>query len=178
MTVKAVESASRNIRRVKGEWDQVREANYPDDESWWEVRTRYAFIDPIIRALGWDTSDPKECYPEYPRPYRGGRADYALFGKVEMPDIGTGYAVPAIIIESKAVGINLDSGLAQLQKYVKAEPSMTEGVAVLTNGGKWRLYRVEGRKALSAERGIEVDIINDNLRQVSQTLNRWLKKTG
>ena len=34
---------------------------------WMEVHTRYAVIDPVITALGWDTSDPKECHPEYPR---------------------------------------------------------------------------------------------------------------
>ncbi len=54
---------------------------------------------------------------------------------------------------------------------------MKEGVAVLTNGREWRLYRVDGRKNLSGERGSTVDILYGNLRQVSQTLNLWIKKT-
>ena len=73
MTVSAVDTAIRKIREVIREWDDV-ELNY-----WREDHTRYGVIDPIIRALGWDTGDPKECHPEYPRPYREGRVDYALF---------------------------------------------------------------------------------------------------
>ena len=34
---------------------------------WREDLTRYGIIDPTIRALGWDTADPKECHPECKR---------------------------------------------------------------------------------------------------------------
>ena len=27
-----------------------------------ETSTRYMIIDPILRALGWDLSDPEQCY--------------------------------------------------------------------------------------------------------------------
>ena len=75
MSVSAVEAAIRKIQDIVKEWDDV-ELDY-----WREDHTRYGVIDPIIRALGWDTSDPKECHPEYPRSYESGRrVDYALFG--------------------------------------------------------------------------------------------------
>ena len=75
MSVSAVDTAIRKIREVVKEWDAVG-LNY-----WREDHTRYGVIDPIIRELGWDTSDPKECHPEYPRSYQNGRrADYAMFG--------------------------------------------------------------------------------------------------
>lgn len=85
--------------------------------------------------------------------------------------------MPEIIVEAKKVGADLDHGLTQLQRYVRAKPSMKEGVAVLTNGREWRFYSVEGRKNLSVERGDTVDILCGNLRQISQTLNLWIKKT-
>ena len=177
MSVISVERAVQKARREMKVWDKVAEAYWPGENSWREDQTRYALIDPILRALGWDTSDPNECYPEYPRPFGGGRVDYALFREGELADIGSGNAIPAIIVEAKKAGTNLDRGLAQLQRYVRAKPSMKEGEAVLINGREWRFYSVEGRKNLSAERGATVDILCGNLREVSQTLNCWIKKT-
>ena len=45
MTIIAVETAIQKIREMVKEWDDV-ELNY-----WREDQTRYALIDPIIRAL-------------------------------------------------------------------------------------------------------------------------------
>ena len=71
---------------------------------WREDLTRYGIIDPTIRALGWDTADPKECHPEYPRSENGDRVDYAFFtrldlAKLEEEDMPT----PDIIVEAKAL---------------------------------------------------------------------------
>ena len=54
-----------------------------------EVRTRYALVDPILQALGWDLTDPSQVQVEYetatdqPNPCR---VDYALLspGKPEI----------------------------------------------------------------------------------------------
>ena len=46
MTIIAVETAIQKIREMAKEWDDV-ELNY-----WREDQTRYALIDPIIRAFG------------------------------------------------------------------------------------------------------------------------------
>ena len=54
MSVATVEEAIREINRRISEWKEV---GFPD---WREDQTRYGIIDPIIRALGWDTADPKE----------------------------------------------------------------------------------------------------------------------
>ena len=45
---------------------------------WREDLTRYVIIDPIIRALGWDTAEPKECHSEYPLSDDEDRADLSL----------------------------------------------------------------------------------------------------
>ena len=34
-----------------------------------EMCVRYAVIDPILRALGWDTSNLRECELEFPREF-------------------------------------------------------------------------------------------------------------
>ena len=175
MTVTAVEDAIRHARNVIEEWEKVGKENWPGENSWREDQTRYAIIDPVVRALGWKTEEPKECYIEYHRPYGTGRVDYALFRKAKMADIGRGDAVPDIIIEAKSVDSNLDGDLAQLKKYVKARPAMRDGMAVLTNGGQWRLYRVDRQGNLTEENRF-VDIREGDPERAARILNRWIKK--
>ena len=103
------------------------------DPSWLESKTRGALIDPILRALGWDTANREVCYPEW-RFKNNLRVDYALFPRSTAQDFAAGMAVPAIIIEAKPV-YRIDTGqrrehgqaiwkedIDQLQKYVDAEP--------------------------------------------------------
>ena len=54
MSIRSVESAIRYVRAVVKEWD---EAGFGYD-NWREEHTRYAIIDPLISALGWNTADP------------------------------------------------------------------------------------------------------------------------
>ena len=173
MTIRAVEEAIRHARKVIAEWG-------PPIDYWREDQTRYAIIDPIIRALGWETSDPSQCYPEYPRhhsTYGWGRADYALLSEAPLHEIGNANVAPAIIIESKAVGRDLDDSLDQLQHYVESDPKMTMGVAVLTNGVEWRLYDVKGRGSLAGKFIETVDIIDGNQREAARILNDWLNRS-
>ncbi len=169
MTIKAVQLAIQHVRDVIDEWDEV------GLTGWRETQTRYAIIDPIIRALGWDTEDPKECYPEYDLSEGNTRPDYALFGDWDVEDIADGGIAPVVIVEAKALRRDLvDEFVEKLEQYTKEEPRMTEGVAVLTNGGEWRLYDVEGRRKL-ANKPIEiVDIIHSNRREAARTLHRYL----
>ena len=44
-----------------------------------ELRTKYVLIDPILRALGWDTADPARVKMEFRSSEAGGIPDYALF---------------------------------------------------------------------------------------------------
>ena len=118
-----------------------------------EDQTRYAIVDPILRALGWDTADPKVCHPEWRAENSKGRVDYALFPRSTVYDFAHGEAVPAVIIECKSFRAELweDHG-HQLQAYVDAEPRMTEGMAVLTSGDKWLFYLLgDGRRLCDIE---------------------------
>ena len=43
-----------------------------------ETRTRMVIVDPLLKALGWDTADPAMVVSEYRVEGGGGTADYAL----------------------------------------------------------------------------------------------------
>ena len=173
MSVSAVDTAIRKIREVVREWD---EAELP---SWREDHTRYGVIDPIIRALGWDTGDPKECHPEYPRPYREGRVDYALFGTPDVKSIGNNSVPPDVVIESKALRETLDDEkISQLQGYGEASPRMRNGVAVLTNGIEWWIYDLTKRGSFKTKLVEHVNILSGNRRAYAQALSYWLGRAG
>ena len=107
-----------------------------------ETRTRMALIDPLLTALGWDTSDPSLVTPEYI--VGEGRADYAL---------GVSETIPAAIVEAKRLGHSLsDEERMQMLNYANAR-----GVryAAVTDGDVWEFYEVfkhvplEDRRLLS-----------------------------
>lgn len=101
-----------------------------------EALTRYALIDPLLRELGWDTSDPAQVLPEYA--VSGGRADYAL-----LVD-GT----PQIMVEAKNLGAPLDSAVTQGISYCTEEGTP---YFALTDGEHWRLYETH-RLARAADK--------------------------
>ena len=143
----------------------------PDQPSLGETQTRYALIDPILRALGWDTADPKVCYPEWR--IKNHRVDYALFPRSEVQDLVDGIVVPAIVIEAKSLyrpaqprgeygqAIWKDD-IQQLQDYIDAEPRMDEGLAVFTNGRKWLLYILGGTHRLRDIDPVAADLERDD----------------
>lgn len=172
MSVSAVDATIRSIREVVKEWDDA------DLPAWLEFHTRYGVIDPIIRALGWDTADPKECHPEYPRPYQEGRVDYALFGTPDVESIGNNSIPPDVVIESKALREPLDDDAPQLRRYVEAEPRMRTGVAVLTNGNEWWVYDLTKRGSFERKLVERVNILAGNRRSHAGFLNQWLDRGG
>ena len=128
MAVSKVEKAIRHVQSVVNEWNEL-------GATWREDHTRYALIDPIIRALGWDTADPKQCHPEFPRgnaPRK--RVDYVIFAEATAEQVYELHVLPDIIIEAKAFGVDLGAGRSQLGRYVRSSPRMEKGIAVLTNG--------------------------------------------
>ena len=91
-----------------------------------EALTRYALVDPLLRALGWDTADAKSVVPEYRS--AAGVADYALFSDSGQP--------PAVIIEAKKLGEPLDDIVA-LQSLCNVEGTP---YFALTDGRVWKIY--------------------------------------
>lgn len=166
----SIEDTIQNIREVVAEWDAA------GMDSWLENHTRYGVIDPIIRALGWNIADPKECHPEYPRPFPSGLVDYAFFHGLSADDIGSGQTPPVMIIESKALREDLADHVEQLKNYVAASPVMRDGVAVLTNGNEWWIYDLEQSGSFDAKLVCSIDIISGKPRESARLLHRWLRK--
>ncbi len=90
-----------------------------------EALTRYALIDPLLRELGWDTSNPDMVIPEYRS--GSGSADYALLSNGQ----------PAMMVEAKKLGEPLQDHLEQGIRY-----SVTQGILYfsLTDGRIWEIY--------------------------------------
>ena len=111
-----------------------------------ETRTRMALIDPLLRALGWDTEDPALVLPEYES---SGRADYALLG---------GMGRPSAVIEAKKLGESLANHRGQMVNYANMSGIPYAG---LTDGNIWEFYDVFDRKPLEERRLLHVSISND-----------------
>ena len=144
-----------------------------------EHRTRYSVIDPIIRSLGWDISNPDECEVEFPPRGKQSseRADYALF-----VDRDTGSS-PIVIIEAKSIGSELTyEDEAQLAGYVRgigSDPRL--GIAVLTNGREWLVYDLNSKARYFSTRFKDTKFvgeveITENQREAASFLNKWLSK--
>ena len=172
-TATLVQAAVEKAHYIYEEWYR------PYQPSLHEYQTRYALIDPILRALGWDTADPKECYPEWQ--CQNQRVDYALFSNSTAQEIVEGSAIPTIIIEAKSVyRTDQPSGeygqaiweedIQQLQKYIDAEPGMNEGLAVFTNGRRWLLFLLGDGRNLRDISPVEVDLKRDSVEYFAETL--------
>ena len=92
-----------------------------------EAQTRLSLIDPLLRALGWDISDPAMVRPEYV--LSGKRADYALLN---------GQGQVAVFLEAK----RLDEQLSPSHRSQLAAYATELGIkySALTNGDQWEVY--------------------------------------
>ena len=97
-----------------------------------EDATILVSIQPFIRALGYDTQNLVEVFPQYNADAKstgGEKVDYAIFRKGK----------PIIFIEAKAANISLnESNWKQLYNYFNAEVGLRFGI--LTNGIEYRFY--------------------------------------
>ena len=96
-----------------------------------EAQTRMSLIDPLLRALGWNTASPAELRPEFV--LRSGRADYALLDVNQRP---------VAIVEAKKLNEPLGNAEMQLLPYAFTS---NVGYAVLTDGDHW--VNVQGIQA-------------------------------
>ena len=144
------------------------QANAPANNH--ESSTRYMLIDPVLRALGWDLSDPSDCVVEYPMKTPPGRpaarVDYVLkdtSGK------------PVIVIEAKRIDVESDDdeALKQMERYLKGIPTAT--VAVVTNGQYWTIARREGNSWEAESRrplGIHYEKTDENAQRLWDCLSK------
>ncbi len=135
-----------------------RAARYRQEQETSEALTRYALIDPILRALGWPLDDPAVARPEYAAGQ--GKADYCLFGADGKP---------AVLIEAKTLGPKLppiaSAAVVSYAWELSRRGTHVEYVGI-TNGLLWQVYRfpdmvrpahaVDLGRGMAAEAAVEI----------------------
>ena len=160
MALKDVEGAIRHGRKIVKTHSELRDLP--------EYCTRYAIVDPIIRALGWETYNPDECVVEYPckkrRKRNPSRVDYALLSREGHP---------VILIEAKRLDNISGTHVRTLAEYAKA---VKPEVCVLTDGQRWHIYDVMKKGWFKNKRVDTIDICERGISQMARNLNEWLSK--
>lgn len=105
-------------------------ARYQENFEGNEAQTRVSLIDPMLRALGWDVSNPDEVAQETGR--GAGVADYVL------KDRRSG--VPLTIVEAKSLNRRLDDAHNQVAGYCY---SQNVNNAIVTDGNDWILLEFD-----------------------------------
>ena len=112
-----------------------------------EIQTRYALIDPVLSALGWNTHDPnqvgveEECSIMDDKSTGSMKADYVLKDNKSKP---------VVIVEAKRLGTSLGSESNRLQAGGYAWFKGTE-MMVLTEGRHWEIYGKDEQGRITAE---------------------------
>jgi len=120
-----------------------------------------SIVVPILRALGWDDSDPAQVMPEYTNPR--GRVDYAL---------SPGRSSPAVFVEVKRVGQTADAD-KQLFEYAFHEGAQ---IAVLTDGRIWNFYLPGQHGSYQDRRVYQLDIVERETAEIVLRLQRYLNR--
>lgn len=129
-----------------------------------EALTRYALIDPLLRALGWDTAEPSQVRVELPlaKGYaQQGFADYALLGIDGKP---------RVVIEAKSLGTSLQQAAMQALGYCNA---LGFPYFAVTDGRHWELYETFQPVALPEKLVMRLDLNGPIARTCLDSLALW-----
>ena len=124
-----------------------------------ETLTRYTLIDPLLRALDWNTQDPSTVVPEYPA--TGGRADYALLDESGKP---------VIMVEAKKLDEPLEKAATQGIQY-----TLQKGVLyfAVTDGQRWHVYETHKPVPLKQKRIVSFDLRKSMSEACRNALALW-----
>lgn len=131
-----------------------------------ETRTRTQLIDPLLRVLGWDVSDPQYVIPEFK--VSDGWADYAL-----LRDNGK----PAAMVEAK----RLDEPLKPAHRAQMLKYAIELGIPYtgLTDGNHWELYNVFEPVPMEEKQILDVSILDSHSHESSlKLLLLWRQNLG
>ena len=124
-----------------------------------EALTRYALIDPLLRELSWDTSDPGMVMPEYRS--GSGSADYALLSNGQ----------PVIMIEAKKLGTTLGYDvISQILTYCQIQGT---GFFCVTDGRLWEIYETHKPVPIDDKRIVRFDLRDDPTQVCLKALALW-----
>lgn len=125
-----------------------------------ETRTRQVLIDPLLKVLGWDVTDPEHVELEYriETNYQVGRlrADYVLMAEPE-PDA---HPKPVAVVEAKKLRSDLlDMATNQVLNYAtsKGIPWM-----LVTDGESWAMYKVFMQVELAQKLWVKFNVSSES----------------
>ncbi len=154
MSARAVEVAIHRLRAMNAEMEDV------DPALWLPEHTLHVYVDPMLRALGCEPSDPEECRPFRPA---AGLAGYVLFAVPET--LNTTGSHVAVLASSQG------NSLPQLSTWTDLCPESEFEVVVITNGTDWLVHDA-GRPV------VEFDVLSANRGVVARVLYEWLGKSA
>ncbi len=128
-----------------------------------EAQTRLSLIDPLLRALGWDTADPGLVRSEYN--VRGKRADYALLD-------WQGDA--AVLLEAKKLSEPLSAHRSQVAAYAS---ELGIKYPALTNGSEWEMYDNSIFVPIEQRRTLNVSIADDPSTECAKQFSLLLRSS-
>ena len=151
MSVRAVDVAVHRARVLMDEMEGV------DPEAWLPEQTLHLFMDPLLRALGWEPSDSEECRL---LPSGTGLAGYSL--SVDHSDS------PDLIVLAAPPGVSVAESASRVWSDPETVPA---GVTALTDGARWRIHN-GGRLA------VEVDIMGMRRGIAAGILTEWMGRAN
>ena len=126
-----------------------------------EQQVILAIIMPVLRDLGWDTTEPEQVFPEFT--IGTGRVDYALLGT---------NGTPLVLIEAKAHHRIRESSIDQLFRYAYGAGA---GIIVLTDGQEWQLYLAQKTGVVAGDRLFcHLDLSKTSTETCEKALYRYL----
>ena len=128
-----------------------------------EQQVILAIIMPVLRDLGWDTTEPEQVFPEFT--IGTGRVDYALLGA---------NGTPLVLIEAKAHHRIRESSIDQLFRYAYGAGA---GIIVLTDGQEWQLYLAQKTGVVAGDRLFcHLDLSKTSTETCEKALYRYLSR--
>ena len=125
-----------------------------------EALTRSALIDPLLRALGWDTEDPDAVVPEYNA--KAGRVDYALLRD----------GSPAVMVEAKKLDTPLQGKV--VEQGISYCINQGVGCFAVTDGRRWRIYETHREVPLDQKIIVSFDLKEASAAEVCRkALTLW-----
>ena len=123
-----------------------------------ETLTRYVLVDPLLRALGWDTGNPSLVVPEFKA--GSGSADYALFIN----------GAPLMMLEAKRLGTRPEQAIEQVIGYC-----IQDGIDyfAVTDGNSWMIYETHRRGDLNEKRVVQFDLVESQTDALIGVLKLW-----
>ncbi len=129
-----------------------------------EALTRNALVDPLLRALGWDTEDPVQVMPEH-RMDNNLIADYALLSNGKT----------AIVVEAKSLNTSVDDTRPNgiVDKGIRY--CMRDGIEyyVTTDGRKWNIYETHRTVPIADKKIVSFDIADSPANVCLDALALW-----